>query len=334
MARGELHPLSVAPMMDHTDRHLRWVLRMLTRRTLLYTEMVVGQSIRYGDRERLLGFDPIEHPVALQLGGDDPVLLAECAAIAFDLGYDELNLNVGCPSDRVRDGCFGAVLMRSPDRVADVVAAMRARVPLPVTVKHRIGVDDAGDYEDLVRFVDRVAEAGADRFVVHARIAVLGGLSPKENREIPPLRHADVHRLKRDRPGLRIEINGGLRTLDEVEAHLPHVDGVMIGRAVIDRPMVLADADQRLYGDPGPPSSREALLDAVEDYVGRWADAPRFRSRYVLRHLLALFNGERGAGAWRRALSERLDDGVDGLRVARAAVQSAAVPPPPRAITA
>lgn len=321
--RGVLRPLSVAPMMDHTDRHLRWVLRQLTRQTLLYTEMIVGLAIRHGDRQRLLGFDPEEGPVALQLGGDDPALLADCAAVAWDFGYDELNLNVGCPSDRVQSGCFGAVLMRSPERVADVVAAMRARVPLPVTVKHRIGVDELDRYEDLHRFVTTVAAAGADRFVVHARAAWLQGLSPKDNREIPPLRYPDVHRLKAELPHLRIEINGGIRTLDDTEAQLARVDGVMIGRAAIENPMMLALADQRIYGSTAPPIGPDELVERVAGYLGAAATLPGFKPRYVLRHLVNLFAGLPGARAWRRTLVGRADEGVDGLRAAFAEVRAA-----------
>jgi tRNA-dihydrouridine synthase A len=302
--RGPLRPLSVAPMMDHTDRHHRWLMRQITRHTLLYTEMVVMHAVRHGDRERLLGFDPLEKPVALQLGGDDPVLLAECARIAEDLGYDEVNLNVGCPSDRVQSGCFGAVLMRTPERVADAIAAMRDAVSLPVTVKHRIGVDEADAYEDLLAFIDAVAPSGVDRFVVHARKAVLRGLSPRQNREVPPLRHADVHRLKRDRPGLAIEINGGLRTLADAESHLASVDGVMLGRAVVDGPMVLAEADRRLYGEDREPTTREALVQATEAYVARWSGRPHFQPRHVWRHLVNLYAGEPGARAWRRSVAE------------------------------
>ena len=315
--RGPLRPLSVAPMMDHNDRHLRWVLRQLTRHTLLYTEMVVGLAIRHGDRGRLLGFDPEEGPVALQLGGDDTALLSDCAAIAYDLGYDEINLNVGCPSDRVQSGCFGAVLMRSPERVAEIVAAMRARVPIPITVKHRIGVDELDRYEDLHRFVTTVAAAGADRFTVHARIAWLHGLSPKDNREIPPLRYPDVHRLKAELPHLRIEINGGIRTLDEAEVHLRATDGVMIGRAAIETPMILAEADRRLYGATTEPLSREELVERVAEHVDvAAATIPGFRPRYLLRHHVNLFAGMPGARAWRRTLVSRADEGVVGLRAA------------------
>lgn len=313
--RGEPRPLSVAPMMDHTDRHLRWVLRQLTRRTLLYTEMITGQAIHHGDRGRLLGFDPAERPVALQLGGDDPALLAECARIAEGMGYDEVNLNVGCPSDRVQSGCFGAVLMRTPHKVAEIVAAMRAAVSIPVTVKHRIGVDGQEAYEDLLRFVDAVAAAGADRLVVHARIAILAGLSPKENREVPPLRYGDVHRLKAERPHLRIEINGGIRTLADTRAQLALVDGVMLGRAVIDDPYLLADADRIVFGADDPPLGRAELVERVREYVSRPDHAVGFRPRAVHRHLSSLWLGVPGARVWRRTLAEHADD-PDGLRIA------------------
>ncbi|MCA9545322.1 MAG: tRNA dihydrouridine(20/20a) synthase DusA, partial [Myxococcales bacterium] len=218
-------------MMQRTDRHHRAFMRLITRTTLLYTEMVTTGAILHGDRARHLDFFECEHPVALQLGGDDPKALAEAARIAWDWGYDEVNLNVGCPSDRVQSGAFGAVLMKTPERVAEAVAAMRAAVPLPVTVKHRIGVDDLDRYEDMLHFVDVVRQAGADRFSVHARKAWLQGLSPKENRDIPPLRYAEVWRLKVERPDEVIEINGGITTLGQAVEHLAHVDAVMIGRA-------------------------------------------------------------------------------------------------------
>jgi tRNA-dihydrouridine synthase A len=318
--RGPVRALSIAPMLDHTDRHFRFIARQLSRHVLLYTEMIVGQAIRHGDRQRLLGYDEAEHPVALQLGGDDPALLAECAAIACDMGYDELNLNVGCPSDRVQSGCFGAVLMKAPERVAEIVAAMRARVSVPVTVKHRIGVDGLEDYEHLLHFVDTVAAAGADRFVVHARIAVLSGLSPRQNREVPPLRYEDVFRLKTDRPELRIEINGGIRTLSSARELLDKVDGVMMGRAVIDDLMMLAQADQMVFGEDTEPVSRQELVARVAEYVERCRELPGFKPRYVLRHLVGLYAGVAGAKAWRRTLVERADEGVAGLRAAAAAV--------------
>lgn len=300
--RGRTAPLSVAPMLDRTDRHFRFVMRQITRHTLLYTEMVVTRAVLHGDRDRLLGYDPVEHPVALQLGGDDPRELAECARIAEGMGYDEVNLNVGCPSDRVQQGAFGACLMKTPDKVARAVEAMRAAVSIPVTVKHRIGVDDLDRYDDMLRFVRVVAEGGADRFTVHARKAWLKGLSPKENREIPPLRHGDVHRLAAEMPHLSIEINGGIRTLDEAEAHLRHVDGVMIGRAAVDTPWIFAEADRRFFGSDRAPT-REEVARAVLPYVARQASDPRFKLHHVTRHLLQLFAGQPGARAWKQALS-------------------------------
>ncbi|MDX1387987.1 MAG: tRNA dihydrouridine(20/20a) synthase DusA, partial [Acidobacteriota bacterium] len=242
--RGRAYPLSVAPMMDRTDRHYRRFVREITRRTLLYTEMITTGAVLQGDRDFLLGFSPEERPLALQLGGDDPEALSECARIAEDRGYDEVNLNVGCPSDRVRQGRFGACLMAEPERVADAVAAMREATSVPVTVKHRIGIDDLDRYEDMALFVRTVAGAGCDRFSVHARKAVLGGLSPKANRTVPPLRYEDVHRLKREHPGLRIEINGGIASLEEVRRQLEFVDGVMIGRAAYDDPFLLSTVDR------------------------------------------------------------------------------------------
>ncbi len=320
-SRGACPRLSIAPMLDHSDRHFRWLVRQLTRRALIYSEMVVMHAVLHGDRRKLLGFDPEERPLALQLGGDDPEALAACARVAWERGWDEVNLNVGCPSDRVRAGCFGAVLMARPERVADCVAAMRAAVPLPVTVKHRIGIDDADSYEHLLHFVDTVAAAGCDRFTVHARKAVLGGLSPRENREIPPLRHADVHRLKVDRPALVIELNGGVRTPEQAVPHLEHVDAVMIGRGAIEATWGLASADRVVFGAPDPLTSRRELVERAEQRLrAELAADPAFRPRWLLRHLLPLYAGQPGAARWRRTLAERMDEGVDGLRAALAAV--------------
>ncbi len=305
-------------MMDRTDRHFRYFLRRLTRRTLLYTEMVTTWAVLRGDREHLLGFDPDEKPLALQLGGDDPEALAACARIAEDLGYDEVNLNVGCPSERVQKGSFGACLMAAPRIVADAVAAMRAAVALPVTVKHRIGIDDLDSYELLARFVATVAEAGCDRFSVHARIAWLSGLSPKENREVPPLRYPDVYRLQRDFPRLAIEINGGVGSLDEAEEHLEHVDGVMIGRAAYDDPYLFATADQRIFDDESPSASRREAVEEMVPYLERWHRQGLPVAR-VTRHMLQLFAGRPGARAWRRSLSEaapRPDAGPEVLLAA------------------
>ncbi len=306
-ARGTLRPLSVAPMMDCTDRHFRWLMRQITRHTLLYTEMVTMQAIAHGDREHLLGFSPIEHPVSLQLGGDDPTLLAECARIAEGMGYDELNLNVGCPSDRVASGNFGACLMAAPERVAACVAAMRAAVTIPVTVKHRIGIDDQDSYEHMRRFVDIVAAAGCDRFSVHARKAILGGLSPKENRTIPPLRYPDVHRLKTELPHLTIEINGGIKTLDAAAEQLRSVDAVMIGRAAYDDPYLFATVDARFFADEHEPPTRAEMAARYAEYAERWlAEHPRQRFTLLARHALGLFTGQPNAREYRRLLSSQL----------------------------
>ena len=241
--------LAVAPMLDWTDRHFRWFVRRITRHTLLYTEMVTtGALLHGGDRERFLGFDDDEHPVALQLGGADPHELAICARLGAERGYDEINLNVGCPSDRVQHGRFGACLMAEPALVADCVKAMRDAIDVPVTVKHRIGIDERDSYEALCAFVDTVAAAGCDAFVVHARKAWLSGLSPRENRSVPPLRYDVVHRLKRDFPGLTIVLNGGIESLDAAQAQLAYVDGAMIGRAAYHDPWVLAEADEQIFG--------------------------------------------------------------------------------------
>lgn len=303
--RGTLRPLSVAPMMDCTDRHFRWLMRQISRHTLLYTEMVTANAVIHGDREHLLGFSDLEHPISLQLGGDDPAMLAECARIAEGMGYDELNLNVGCPSDRVASGNFGACLMLRPERVAECVAAMRAAVALPVTVKHRIGVDERDSYEHMRGFVDTVAAAGSDRFTVHARIAVLGGLSPKENRTIPPLRYPDVYRLKSELPHHDIEINGGVRTLDAVDEHLSHgVDAVMIGRAAYDDPYLFAGVDARYFADPHAVPDRAAVALRYGEYVEQFlASTPRAKFSGPARHVLGLFTGLPGAREFRRILT-------------------------------
>jgi tRNA-dihydrouridine synthase A len=305
MDRAKRYALSVAPMMARTDRHFRKFLRGITRRTLLYTEMVTAKAILHGDRSYLLDFSPEESPLSLQLGGDEPMELAECARIAADWGYDEVNLNVGCPSDRVQKGRFGACLMAYPETVARAVEAMRTACDLPVTVKHRIGIDDMDSYDHMRQFVEIVSQAGCRRFSVHARKAWLQGLSPKENREVPPLRYSEVHRLKREFPHLLIEINGGLKTLDDVETQLVHVDGVMIGRAAYDDPFVFAEADHRFFGEPVKEISRHSVIEELFDYVDAWI-ASGGKLHDVSRHLLQIFRGTRGARAWRRYLSEHV----------------------------
>ena len=318
-------PLSVAPMMDRTDRHFRFLLRLLSRHTLLYTEMVTAAAVLRGRGAALLAYDPSEHPLAVQLGGDEPADLAAAAAIAEDLGYDEVNLNVGCPSSRVQSGAFGACLMRTPQRVADCVAAMKARVDVPVTVKHRIGVDELDAYSDMLHFVDVVAAAGADRFTVHARKAWLQGLSPKENRTIPPLRYPEVHRLKAERPHLQIEINGGITTLETTLNQLEHVDGVMIGRAAWDNPWLFARADSVVFHQPDPVATRREAVAAYRDYAARWLAADtRNHLGPVARPTINLFCGVPGSRWWRRVLSERIAQPAAGVEVFDQALEAMA----------
>lgn len=294
---------SVAPMLDWTDRHERYFLRLISRHAWLYTEMVTTGAILHGDRDRHLGFHQAEHPLALQLGGSDPQALAECARIAEDYGYDEVNLNVGCPSDRVKSGRFGACLMADPQIVAECVAAMRAVVSIPVTVKHRIGIDDHDSWGELCHFVEVVAEAGCHVFIVHARKAWLQGLSPKQNREIPPLKYDVVHRLKQRYPQHEFIINGGLKTLDECQHQLTYMDGVMLGREVYHNPYLLAEVDQRIYGDHSAIPSRHDIIHQLLPYIENELSKGT-RLHAMTRHIMGLFLGLPGARAWRRHLSE------------------------------
>ena len=307
---------SVAPMMDWSDRHCRFFHRVLSRRALLYTEMVTADAVIYGKREMLLGFSSQEHPVALQLGGSDPAKLGEAAWIGEQFGYDEINLNVGCPSDRVQEGRFGACLMAEPRLVADCVMAMRARVRVPVTVKCRIGIDQQDGELDFQTFIDTVSEAGCTTFIVHARKAWLKGLSPKENREVPPLDYARVIRLKTARPELTIVLNGGLATLDHAAEHGGQLDGVMLGRAAYQTPWLLADVDRRLFGAAPAVATRLAAMEALLPYVEAHL-ARNGRLNNIVRHVLGLFHGEPGARAFRRILSEeavRPGAGIDVIR--------------------
>ena len=314
--------LCVAPMMDWTDRHCRVFHRVMSRRARLYTEMVTTGAVLHGPRERLLGFDATEHPVALQLGGSDPADLAAAARIGADFGYDEINLNVGCPSDRVQDGRFGACLMREPAMVGEGVAAMKAAVGVPVTVKCRLGVDEQETGPALDAMADAVLAAGADALVVHARKAWLQGLSPKENRDVPPLDYGRVYRLKAERSTNTIAINGGIRTVAEVSAHLVFVDGVMIGRAAYQDPAILLDVDKALFGEVGPVIDRFEAVAAFEPYVAaRLAEGRRLAS--MTRHMLGLFNRVPGARGFRRHLATvgtRPDAGIEVLREAVALV--------------
>lgn len=296
------HRLAVAPMMDWTDRHCRFFHRQLARRTWLYTEMLTTGALLHGDAGRHLDFDPAEQPVAVQLGGSERDELAACARLAERWGYAEINLNCGCPSERVQRGAFGACLMAEPDLVADCVKAMQDAVSVPVTVKHRIGIDRQDDYGFVHRFVETLARAGCGTFFVHARNAWLRGLSPKQNREVPPLRHDVVHRLKRDFPELEIVANGGIATLPAVEAALDAVDGVMLGRAAYQNPWLLAEVEACFYGE-SVPRTRMDVVESIVPYAERHVAAGG-SLRHITRHMLGLYHGQPGARAWRRALSD------------------------------
>ena len=314
---------AVAPMMDWTDRHSRMFHRRLSVRALLYTEMVTAAAIRHGDRQRLLGFDAREHPVALQIGGSDPALCAEAARIGEDFGYCEINLNVGCPSDRVQEGRFGACLMAEPTLVADCIAAMGRAVRVPVTVKCRIGIDDQDEEEGLQRFVETVAQAGCKTFIVHARKAWLQGLSPKENREIPPLNYDRVHRLKVSFSDLNIILNGGMSSLNSALPHLATLDGIMLGRAAYHMPWELAEVDSRVYGGQNPVRSRVDAVDALRPFIARELAAGTGLAR-ITRHMLGLFHGQPGGRIWRRVLSEEAHRPGAGLAVIDRALDAVA----------
>ena len=318
-------PVSVAPMMDWTDRHCRYFLRLISPSVRLYTEMVTAAAIHHGDADSLLRFDEAEHPLALQLGGSDPRMMAAAAKLAGEKGYDEVNINVGCPSDRVQSGRFGACLMAEPDVVADCFRAMRDSCDLPITVKSRIGIDDQNSEEFLHRFVGVLTEAGCRHFIVHARIAILEGLSPKENRTVPPLNYERVYALKRKWPDHRIEINGGFTTLDAISDALDRVDGVMIGRQAYHDPWFLAAVEERCLSGRAAPD-RRSVVEAMLPYVERQLDRGERMNR-ITRHMLGLFAGQPGARAWRRHLSEhahRPDAGPELLLAALDAMQAAA----------
>jgi tRNA-dihydrouridine synthase A len=313
-----LNRFSIAPMLDWTDRHCRYFHRLLTRNTLLYTEMVTTGAILFGKGD-YLQYSADEHPIALQLGGSDPDALAKCARIAEERGYDEINLNVGCPSDRVQNGRFGACLMASSQLVADCVAAMRAEVSIPVTVKSRIGIDDLDSYEFLCDFIETVKQSGCDTFIVHARKAWLSGLSPKENRDIPPLDYERVYQLKRDYPQLTIAINGGITDLAQIKEHLLHVDGVMVGREAYQNPYMLAHIDAELFADHHAISSRHDIIMQMLPYIEQHLQSGGYLS-HITRHMLGLFQGVPGARAWRRYLSENATRKGAGTEVLLAAL--------------
>lgn len=300
-----LYPVSVAPMMDWTDRHFRFFLRLITKRSLFYTEMVTTGAILRGDKHRFLRFSREESPLSLQLGGDNASQLAECAKIGEEYGYSEINLNVGCPSDKVQEGNFGACLMKDPNKVADCISEMDSKTSIPVTVKCRIGVRGKETLEDLHEFVRSVSTAGARRITIHARIAILEGLSPAQNRTVPPLRYEDVYSIKKSFPGLTIELNGGVKSVSDIRSHLDKVDGVMIGRAAYENPFLFSDVDSEFFrGEPLNLSRRE-IFESMQEYVSAQTAEGEKPSR-ILRHLLGAFHEIRGARSYRRILTEKM----------------------------
>ena len=312
----------IAPMMDWSDRHCRYLWRLISKHTLLYSEMVTTGAVIHGDRERLLGFNENEHPLALQLGGSDPRELAISSQIGQEWGYDEINLNCGCPSDRVQSGMIGAILMAHPEKVADCIKAMQDAVDIPVTVKHRVGIDDMDDYAGMAHFVETIAKTGCQTFIVHARKAWLKGLSPKENREVPPLCYDRVYRLKAEYPELEIIINGGLKSLDECRDQLVHIDGVMVGREAYANPYLLAEVDQRFYESERPIPSRQHIADQYTRYCEQQL-AFGTELKHMTRHMLGLFQGLPGARKFRRHISEnayKRDAGITVLEDALALI--------------
>jgi tRNA-dihydrouridine synthase A len=308
---------SIAPMLDWTDKHCRYFHRILTKKTLLYTEMVTTGAILFGKGDYLV-FNNEEHPVSLQLGGSEPNALAQCAKLAQERGYDEINLNVGCPSDRVQNGMFGACLMGNPNLVADCIAQMQDQVDIPVTVKTRIGIDDCDSYTFLCQFIEKVMPY-TKTFIVHARKAWLSGLSPKENREVPPLNYERVYKLKQDYPNLTIAINGGIKTIDEIKCHLQHVDGVMVGREAYQNPLLLTEIDTQIFGTDTPVidplSAIQSLYPYIEQQLMQGAQL-----NHIMRHTLGIFNGRKGARQWRRYLSENAHKKGAGVEVVEQAL--------------
>lgn len=321
---------SVAPMLDWTDRHCRYFYRLMSPSALLYTEMVTTGAIIFGKGD-YLGFNEEEHPVALQLGGSDAVDMTRCTVMAQELGYDEVNINVGCPSDRVKNGRFGACLMAEPDVVGQCVNEMQAAVDIPVTVKSRIGIDDMEEYEDLTRFIEGVAEAGCKHFIVHARKAWLQGLSPKENREVPPLKYERVYQLKQQFPELHISINGGIKTIADAQEHLKYTDGVMMGREVYSNPYILTDVEKALFNPGFKPLSREEVIKKMIPYTQQHVDKG-FRAWHVIRHMLGIYQGQPASRVWRRYLSQNaikpgtqasvLNEAFDAMMEVRANLKS------------
>lgn len=324
---GPSRRFCVAPMMDWTTPHFRYLARILSRRALLYTEMVTTGALIHGDTERFLRHDPSEYPLALQLGGSDPGELAHCAKLAEQFGFDEVNLNVGCPSDRVQNNMIGACLMGHPDKVAEAVAAMIAATSLPVTVKHRIGINGRESWDELCEFIDKVSAAGCRTFIVHARIAILEGLSPKENRDIPPLKYDWVYRLKERYPHLEIIINGGIKTFEECHEHLRHTDGVMLGREAYHNPWLLAGVDSEFFGEPAPVADRHEALQAMFPFIQQELDRGVYLT-HISRHIMGLFHGMPGGRQFRRHISENAHKPGSGLEVIQAALAKVRVPEP------
>jgi len=310
--------LSIAPMMDRTDRHFRYFLRLITKHTLLYTEMITTGAILYGEQKRFLNYSQREHPLALQLGGSNPDELVRCAKIAEEWDYDEINLNIGCPSDRVQSARFGACLMAEPELVADCVSAMKQQTQIPITVKTRIGIDERDSYEELSAFIEQVSNAGCQTFIIHARKAWLKGLSPKENRETPPLQYETVYLLKKDYPQLEIVINGGFTSIEQISEQYNHVDGVMIGRAAYQNPYLLAEVDQLIFQDDYPVKSRHEILEEFMEYVVHHLAQGIYLS-HMARHILGLYQGQAGARLFRRIISEKAYQPGAGLDILKEA---------------
>jgi tRNA-dihydrouridine synthase A len=313
--------LSIAPMMDHTDKHFRYFMRLLSKHAVLYTEMITTGALIHGDRQRFLDFNDIEHPLAIQLGGSNPEDLAECSKMAEDEGYDEVNLNIGCPSDRVQNGQFGACLMSNKELVAECINTIQSKIKIPVTIKTRIGIDDLDSYEFLYKFINTTHEAGCNIFIIHARKAILSGLSPKENRDIPPLNYERVHKIKQDFPKLNITINGGFTELNEIKSQLKHVDGVMVGRAAYQNPFMLAEADNVLFENLEPASTRETILNEYRDYVEEQLQQGE-RIKNLTRHVIGLYQGQPGARKYRQLLSASVPKDKDNIQFLDDTIQS------------
>ncbi|MDB2438081.1 tRNA dihydrouridine(20/20a) synthase DusA [Hellea sp.] len=323
MQQNQGFTVSVAPMMDWTDRHCRWFHRRLSARALLYTEMVVADAVIHGDKDYLMSYNPEEHPVALQIGGSDPVKLAKASKVGEQFGYDEININIGCPSDRVQSGRFGACLMAEPDLVAECYDAMANAVEVPVTVKCRLGIDDQNLDETLPEFIEKVSAAGATHFIIHARKAWLKGLSPKENRDVPPLDYGLVHAMKARYPHLEIVLNGGVKTLSEAQAEARGLDGVMLGRAAYHNPWILKDIDAMFYGGSDFTLAREDIVADLIDYAERKQGEDR-STKALIRHIMGLYAGRPGARLWRRTLSEGMATGARPSEVIRMGAEAMA----------